>query len=149
LTRQRLKYGVVRLVIPTQRAHLEEIILGGVKFRAWDLGGHEQVRDLWREYYFETNAIVFLVDSGDEERLEEAKKELDGLLAEESLLGVPFLILGNKSDLQNALTEEQLISRLGLEKFINSEERRLKFSRCSLIDGTGYNDAFQWLCDEL
>lgn len=36
--------------------------------------GHEQVRTLWRDYFFETDAIIFMVDSADLERMEEAKQ---------------------------------------------------------------------------
>lgn len=65
-------------------------MLGNVKFRTWDLGGsfsnsipsvveksvagHEQVRSLWKEYFFEADAVIFVLDSADHERLEEAKK---------------------------------------------------------------------------
>ena len=35
-----------------------------------------QVRDLWEEYYSGADAIVFMVDSADHERFEEAKTEM-------------------------------------------------------------------------
>jgi len=95
----KLQYGWIRSFIPTQRAQLEEITLGNVVFRTWDLGGHEQVRNLWRDYFFEADAVVFVVDIADQSRIHEAREELDGLLKDEGLAGVPIVILANKTDL--------------------------------------------------
>jgi GTP-binding protein SAR1 len=47
-----LQNGGIRTVPPTDRPHYhEEINIAGVKFSCWDLGGHEAVRYLWRDYY--------------------------------------------------------------------------------------------------
>ena len=52
-------------------------MLGRVRFRAWDLGGHEQVRSLWNEYFFETDAVIFMVDAADQDRFAEAREVRD------------------------------------------------------------------------
>mgnify|MGYP003641721446 CR=1 FL=1 len=56
-------------------------------------------RRVWRDYFPSVDCIFFLVDSSAKERLVEAKKELDELLACEDLAKVPFVVLGNKIDL--------------------------------------------------
>lgn len=61
--------------------------------------GHEQVRNLWKDFLIQADAIVFLVDSADPERIPEAKEELHHLLEDPVLTQKPFLILANKIDI--------------------------------------------------
>tara|TARA_B110000285_G_C14752536_1_gene435838 strand:+ start:439 stop:657 length:219 start_codon:yes stop_codon:yes gene_type:complete len=71
----------------------------------WDLGGQTGLRPYWRCYYQDTNAVVYVIDSADRERLEVARQELELMLQEEELKGAPVLILANKQDLPNAMNE--------------------------------------------
>lgn len=74
-------------------------LITGVNFLVWDVGGQEKLRPLWKSYTRCTDGIIFVVDSCDTERLEEAKMELTRTARSPDNAGVPILILANKQDL--------------------------------------------------
>ena len=100
------------------------------------------------------DAVVYLVDAYDKERFAESKKELDALLSDESLATIPFLILGNKIDISDAASEEELRYHIGLQGLttgkgkVNLENlgvRPLEVFMCSIVRKMGYGDGFKWV----
>ena len=63
------------------------ILYKNVKFSVWDVGGQEKIRIMWKYYYQNTKALIFVVDSSDEERLEISKETLHGILSDEDMRG--------------------------------------------------------------
>ena len=47
------------------------------------------IRAYWKEYFDGTDALLYVVDSADKKRMEEACDELEQLLDEDKLSGVP------------------------------------------------------------
>ncbi|XP_011634579.1 ADP-ribosylation factor-like protein 4C [Pogonomyrmex barbatus] len=86
----------------------------GVNFLVWDVGGQEKLRPLWKSYTRCTDGIIFVVDSCDTERLEEAKMELTRTARSPDNAGVPILILANKQDLPSAKEVSELEKHLGV-----------------------------------
>ena len=39
----------------------------------WDVGGQDKIRPLWKHYYEHTDALIWIVDSCDAERLFECR----------------------------------------------------------------------------
>ncbi|CAL8297238.1 unnamed protein product [Lota lota] len=72
-------------------------------FHFWDVGGQEKLRPLWRAYTRCADGLVFVVDSVDGERMEEAKAELHKITRLAENHGVPVLVVANKQDLRHAL----------------------------------------------
>lgn len=65
----------------------------------WDLGGQIKMRSIWEKYYSEANAVIFVVDSADIGRLEEAKLAYDSACDNDSLNQVSVVTFANKQDL--------------------------------------------------
>ncbi|MCP9266045.1 ADP-ribosylation factor-like protein 8B [Dirofilaria immitis] len=78
----------------------------------WDIGGQPRFRSMWERYCRGVNAIIFMVDAADEDKLEASRNELSQLLDKPQLDSIPVLVLANKKDLPGALDERQLIERM-------------------------------------
>lgn len=103
--------------IPTIGFNVETVApIKGLEFTVWDVGGQERIRALWRHYYQNCDGLIYVVDSSDTVRVEEAKEELDGILENPEMSRVPILVFANKQDLPHALSCSELISRLDLHK---------------------------------
>ena len=132
---------------------MEELTIGNIKFRTFDLGGHTVARKVWSEYFQQVDAVVYMVDTVDRERFMESKAELDGLLGTEGLTDVPFLILANKIDVPQAASEEEVRGALGLHNMttgkgtvpVTSGVRPVEIFCCSVVKRMGYKEGFQWL----
>ncbi|CAH2276820.1 GTP-binding SAR1b [Pelobates cultripes] len=151
---QMLKDGRMGQYVPTLHPTSEELTIAGMTFTTFDLGGHAQARRVWKNYLPAINGIVFLVDCADHERLNEAKSELDALMTDESITGAPILVLGNKIDRPEAISEERLLHSFGIYglttgkgkvplKQLNS--RPLEVFMCSILKRQGYGEGFRWL----
>jgi len=159
-----LKENYLKCFAPTLYPNKDELIMGKIKFKVYDLGGHETARLLWQDYVdTDIDGIVYIVDAMDRSRFPEAKKELDALLALEELADVPFVIFGNKIDMPMAASEEELQYALGLAGTMYGKDivhtntmvhddddsweqvRPIELYMCSVIRRMGYSDGFKWL----
>lgn len=117
----RLKFDQYLNTVPTIGFNCEKVRgqvgrAKGAQFLVWDVGGQEKLRPLWRSYTRCTDGIVFVLDSVDIERMEEAKMELMRTAKCPDNQGVPVLILANKQDLPGAREPKQLEKLLGLHE---------------------------------
>lgn len=144
--------------VPTLHPTSEELTLGNIKFTTFDLGGHAQVRKVWKEYFPAVDAIVFLIDVWDRNRLYESKAELDSILTDEQLMNCPVLILGNKIDKIGALGEQDLRQAFNLNGLTTGKGnvskaelsgRPMELFMCSVLKREGYGEAFRWLAQYL
>ena len=102
---------------PTLLPTSEQVMVGSVRFTAFDLGGHKQARRIWNNYCIDTDGLVFMVDSSDRDRVEEAGRELTAVLEDSDMKEIPVAVLGNKQDRRDAMGETELIAKLGIYQF--------------------------------
>eukprot|EP00887_Chlorella_sp_A99_P006105 scaffold22.g6105.t1 len=99
----RLHVGEVVQTIPTIGFNVETVTYKNIKFQVWDLGGQTSIRPYWRCYYPNTQAIIYVVDSCDADRLPTSREEFQAILEEEELKDAPLLIYANKQGLFEGL----------------------------------------------
>ena len=117
----KLKLGEVVSSVPTIGFNVETVTFKNLTFQVWDLGGQSSIRPYWRCYYQNTQAIIYVVDSCDTERLEIAKQELHAMLAEEELKETKLCVFANKQDMEGALSEADISAALGLSSLKNRQ----------------------------
>ena len=144
---RRIKDNVVGVYQPTFHPNYDDLVVGNVKFRTYDLGGHKSSRPLWDSYLEEIDGIVFIVDASDSSRFDEAKNELNRLLNKDNLAETPILVLGNKIDLPRSVSEGRLRNSLNLPQKgdFEGEPLRADLFMCSVVKNIGYKEGFKWL----
>ncbi|KAI8823143.1 P-loop containing nucleoside triphosphate hydrolase protein [Fimicolochytrium jonesii] len=108
-------------MIPTVGFNMRKVTKGAVVMKLWDLGGQARFRSMWERYCRGVNAIVFVMDAADHDKIPAAKAELHQLLEKPLLADIPVLVLGNKNDLPNALGVDEVIEKLDLRSITNRE----------------------------
>merc|ERR1712137_1045485 len=132
----------VNEITPTQGFNIKSLLHDGFKLNVWDIGGQKAIRPYWRNYFDQTDALVYVIDSADKKRLEEGGAELDTLLMEDQLAGVPLLVLANKQDLVHAAQADEISESLALS---NIRDRPWQIQPCSALKDDGLEAGMAWL----
>ncbi|PPR85133.1 hypothetical protein GOBAR_AA35558 [Gossypium barbadense] len=108
------------VISPTLGFNIKTITYQKYTLNIWDVGGQRTIRSYWRNYFEQTDGLVWVVDSSDLRRLDDCKMELDTLLKEERLSRASLLILANKQDIKGALTQAEIAKILKVWQRIQS-----------------------------
>ncbi|EFN58139.1 hypothetical protein CHLNCDRAFT_20429 [Chlorella variabilis] len=150
----RLHVGEVVQTIPTIGFNVETVTYKNIKFQVWDLGGQTSIRPYWRCYYPNTQAIIYVVDSCDVDRLPTSREEFAAILEEEELRDAAILVYANKQDLPGALSDAQVAEGLGLTSIKSRDWSIFKTSGTWLKKetrgmGEGLFEGLDWLSNTL
>ena len=133
---------------PNKGFNFQKFNYKNISFILWDLGGQKSIRKFWEDYYQKENdCIIYVIDSSDQERLEETGKELYNILQQIELSDIPLVIYANKQDLNMALNIEEIIDILGLD---NINDRKWTIIACSALTKQGLAAGLDWIieCNE-
>lgn len=169
----RLQVGEVVTTIPTIGFNVEQVTYKNLKFQVWDLGGQTSIRPYWRCYYSNTDAIIYVVDSADRDRIGISKDELLYMLRvrtillvvmhivnimrygdwmilcilqEDELAGAILVVLANKQDMEGCMSLAEVHSALGLDAL---KDRTFQIFKTSATKGEGLDQAMDWLSNAL
>ncbi|PIK34683.1 putative ADP-ribosylation factor 2-like, partial [Apostichopus japonicus] len=90
--------------------------------------------------------LIFVIDSNDKERANEAREELNRMLQEDELRNAHLLVFANKQDLPNALNAADITEKLGLHKLSN---RNWYIQATCATSGDGLYEGLDWLSNQL
>eukprot|EP00126_Sphaerothecum_destruens_P007636 Sdes_comp19926_c0_seq1m12364 len=142
----RLQVGEVVSTIPTIGFNVETVQYKNLKFQVWDLGGQTSIRPYWRCYYSNTDAVIYVVDSADRERMSISKTELVSMLEEEELKNALLMVFANKQDIPGSMKPSEVSISLGLSALKN---RTWSIFKTSAKNGEGLEEAMEWLVNNL
>ena len=115
----KLNMGEVVTSVPIVGHNVKTIEDKNMSFTVFDINGQPKFRQLYGYYFTGTDAIIYVVDSTDSERIEESRQELVDMLSNDLLRDFVLLVLANKQDLPHALSSSDVITKLGLQSMHN------------------------------
>ncbi|CAN8067726.1 unnamed protein product [Agarophyton chilense] len=130
-------------VVPTVGLNVAKLRFPKLKLLVWDLGGARALRPIWSRYAAEAEAIIWVVDSTDSERMDDSRETLKKLIATPKLKHSPLLVLANKQDLAGAMDAVKV--SLALDLLSDAENRPQCVQPCSAESGEGLRDGMEWL----
>jgi len=142
----KLKLGEIVTTIPTIGFNVETVDYKNISFTVWDVGGQDKIRPLWRHYFQNTQGLIFVIDSNDRERIQEAQEELNRMLGEDELRDAVLLVFANKQDLPNAMDAAEITNKLGLQQLRN---RDWYIQATCATSGNGLYEGLDWLSSKV
>ncbi|VDK43124.1 unnamed protein product [Anisakis simplex] len=142
-------------VLPTNGFILSEFKYKNTDIVAYDLGGGERIRAIWKNYYPEVFGVIYVIDGSDRSRLNESSETLKEVISNESLRGKPILVLVNKKDQDGCIDEIQISDLFCLHDLANTYKARIRVEVCAANQGTGntidgaIRDGFDWLLERI
>ncbi len=140
----RLKLNEYMSTVPTIGFNVETIEYKNLKMTIWDVGSQKKMMELWRHYYEHTDALIFVVDSCDEERMELASEKLHSILSDEKLRDIPVLVFANKQDISK-LKPNDIVNKFDMHKMRRSWKVQ---GDCATV-GEGLNEGLDWVAQEI
>ncbi|KAF4574471.1 ADP-ribosylation factor-like protein 2 [Pleurotus pulmonarius] len=136
----------IRTVSPTLGFNIKTFAHGRYTLNLWDVGGQRTLRPYWRNYFEQTDALVWVVDSGDRMRMKDCRDELHSLLLEDRLAGASLLVFANKQDIQGSMNDVEIRDALDLHLITT---HHWKILSCSAVTGENLVAGLDWVVNDV
>ena len=131
-------------ILPTIGLNMGRVQAHGCDLTLWDLGGQQSFRSIWNNYFEDADVLIYVVDSADSERFEEATRTLHKIVEHPEAASLPVLILGNKNDMPLAQDVSALRTLFDVENLCLNE-RTVQVMSGSAVTSKGIADALEWV----
>ena len=142
----RIKSNEVLIRYPTIGFNVEQIKFDGMNITLWDFGGHQKIMNLWNRYFENTDLIIFVIDSTDDDSYENNKIILKMIRDDPLLKNIYVLIIINKIDLKESKSTDSIIKGIDL---YNYDLKIAKVLRTSTVRGDGMYELKKTMSDVL
>lgn len=145
----KLKLNKIKSTGPTAGFNIETFQYKNIRFNMWDVGGQDRLRALWRHYYPKTNALIYVIDSSDKARIEEAQAHLYKIINElNSVVGEDYVLMvyANKQDLKGSLSPREIEQILDLNSHI-SKGQPYTIIGANALTGQGLLEGINWIAN--
>jgi len=141
----KFKFEESLTTVPTIGFNVETAKIGNLEVTMWDMGGQDKLRSLWKYYFHNCDALVFVIDSTDTSRFNEVNEELYKILSDKNMESLKFiLILWNKID---CVTSKHVTN---FKDYIHINfPPKIYIQACSGLKGTGVKEGFRKLYETL
>ncbi len=144
---QRLLHNDLSQVAPTFGFSIHTLHRSNLTINLWDIGGQKAIRAFWRNYFEQTDGIIWVVDSTAPERLEVCRQELFSVIQEHRLQSASLLIMANKQDIPNSTSTELIKKALNWEALLKRSNCHMV--HCSAFTGLNVEEGLDWLISDI
>ncbi|EFO21741.1 hypothetical protein LOAG_06746 [Loa loa] len=149
----KLKSDECRQLTTTVGFNVETIQYKNFKLTMWDVGGVPKLRRLWKHYFMNTQALVFVIDSSCPSRFGEAQNELAKIFAERELADACFLVILNRRQPTTA-NQHCIVSSAAIDQLVMNINRfgagrTVVIHQCNAMTGIGLWEAIDALTSKL
>ena len=128
---------------PTREFDVIKLVIENQNFFIWDAPGQVKYREQWERGVLDSDLLIFVLDTADKERFDEARMELDIILNNFDTKGVPIIICFHKIDLENA--KENMKEAIKIIELHEIKERNVNWLKTSVISKEGIEDLEQMI----
>jgi small GTP-binding protein len=108
---------------PTLSIIMSKMLIKNIAFFIWDAPGQTSLRATWERGAKGSKLLMFVLDTSDNQRFEEAKREFYSILNDTELKGIPLIFCFHKMDLVSA--QEHLIEAQNKFDLNSMKERKV------------------------
>ncbi|XP_055905974.1 ADP-ribosylation factor 4-like [Eupeodes corollae] len=139
----RLKLNELIHTIPSIGFNVETINVKNFRYSIWDFpgSGGDSIRRKFNHYLQGADALVFVVDSSDEDKMKDAEMALTDTLWCDEFENVPILLLANKQDLPKAFSPEEVLEQMKMD----TRKHKYIVQGTSAYSGIGLSEGMEHL----
>ena len=136
------EFDELPVVIPTVGTNITNISYGRKSIAIREVGGC--MAPIWKSYFADANAIVFVIDASNPYQISSASIELKKIVKSSNTQQLPILVLLNKTDIPTKISINELKYLFQLSSIIENSNQEFTLMELSCKNISNLNDIMKW-----